>query len=145
MLSCPGGASAPKCSFEFRKNSGYSCRSVERRGPRSIRGTPLIMGKFSPHMRHRNHPLIISVEFCGLFDGESNTRVSSKSPLHGHTRSCRRVNFIESHRVIKKAWTRVTCWYPLGQDSDAIFRLGFGILRVWRWHLEVGIARATCH
>ena len=40
-----------------------------------------MMGNSSPHVRHRNHPLRISVEFCGLFDEESRTRVSSKLSL----------------------------------------------------------------
>lgn len=52
-----------------------------------------MIGKFSPHLPHRSQPLMISAEFCELFG--SRARVNSKFPLHGQTKSSRRVSFIE--------------------------------------------------
>jgi hypothetical protein len=52
-----------------------------------------MIGKFSPHLLHRSQPLMISAEFSELFG--SRTRVNSKVPLHGHTKSSKSVSFIE--------------------------------------------------
>ena len=53
-----------------------------------------MMGNSPRMLPHRSQPLMISAEFCALFDEESRTRLSSKFPWQGQTKSCRRVNFI---------------------------------------------------
>ena len=81
-----------------------------------------MMGKFSPHPPHRSQPLMISAGFCAWFDAGAGNRVSFSSPPQGHTKSSRRVNFIEiSTSEPSNPCTRVTCCYSLEKIATPYF------------------------